>query len=105
MCETPGKLYLIQNSLLLSMPVRYSHDQKAHSLYFITFTCYRWLHLFEIAGAYGAVYKWFDYFSQFADIFAVLHPLYGIPLESHRVPLRAAVELFRFLRHDTLSIY
>ena len=63
MCETPGKLYLIQNSLLLSMPVRYSHDQKAHSLYFITFTCYRWLHLFEIAGAYGAVYKWFDYFS------------------------------------------
>jgi REP element-mobilizing transposase RayT len=30
-------------------------------LYFITITCSRWLALFEIANAYSAVYKWFDY--------------------------------------------
>jgi putative transposase len=30
-------------------------------LYFITFTCSRWLNLFEISHGYDAVYKWFDY--------------------------------------------
>jgi REP element-mobilizing transposase RayT len=29
-------------------------------IYFITFTCYKWLHLFQQADAYGSVYKWFD---------------------------------------------
>jgi REP element-mobilizing transposase RayT len=29
-------------------------------LYFITFTCYRWLPLIEITDAYDLVYKWFD---------------------------------------------
>jgi REP element-mobilizing transposase RayT len=32
-----------------------------HGLYFITFTCSRWLNLFEITQGYDAVYKWFDY--------------------------------------------
>ena len=30
-------------------------------LYFITFTCSRWLKLFETANGYDTVYKWFDY--------------------------------------------
>ena len=30
-------------------------------LYFITITCCRWLHLFELVSAYDVVYKWFDY--------------------------------------------
>ena len=30
-------------------------------LYFITFTCYEWLSLFEITKGYGVVYKWFDH--------------------------------------------
>ena len=30
-------------------------------LFFITFTCSRWLKLFEMANGYDAVYKWFDY--------------------------------------------
>ena len=30
-------------------------------IYFITVTCARWLHLFEIGNAYEAVYKWFDH--------------------------------------------
>ncbi len=29
-------------------------------MYFITFTCCRWLHLFEITTGYDIVYKWFD---------------------------------------------
>jgi REP element-mobilizing transposase RayT len=33
-------------------------------IYFITFTCYRWLHLLELTNSYDAVYKWFDYLTQ-----------------------------------------
>lgn len=29
-------------------------------IFFITFTCNRWLNLFQIANAYSAVYQWFD---------------------------------------------
>lgn len=43
------------------MPVRFLHDLNSNSFYFVTFTCYRWLQLFEIANAYDTVYKWFDY--------------------------------------------
>ena len=32
-----------------------------HGLYFITFTCCRWIPLIAEADAYYAVYKWFDY--------------------------------------------
>jgi putative transposase len=42
------------------MPVRLQHDQLPNSIYFITFTCYKWRHLFSIANAYESVYKWFD---------------------------------------------
>ena len=30
-------------------------------IYFITFTCYRWLPLLQLTNSYDAVYKWFDY--------------------------------------------
>ena len=42
------------------MPVRFRHDQLANSVYCITFSCYKWKHLFSISQAYDAVYKWFD---------------------------------------------
>ena len=42
------------------MPVRFQQDQFPNSVYFITFTCYKWKQLFSIAKAYDAVYKWFD---------------------------------------------
>ena len=32
-----------------------------NGIYFITFTCTRWLPLFQMTDGYGAVYKWFDY--------------------------------------------
>jgi len=41
------------------MPVRFQHDQQPISFYFVTFTCYKWLSLFQEANAYDAVYKWF----------------------------------------------
>ncbi len=30
-------------------------------LFYITFTCYKWIPLFEITHSYDVVYKWFDY--------------------------------------------
>src|SRR5438045_2431438 len=35
--------------------------QDYDGIYFITITCTEWLHLFEIANGYDAVYKWFDH--------------------------------------------
>ena len=42
------------------MPVRFQHDQHPKSIYFVTFTCYKWLSLFQETNTYDAVYKWFD---------------------------------------------
>jgi REP element-mobilizing transposase RayT len=33
---------------------------QSSGMYFITFTCYNWLHLFEITDSYQLVYQWFD---------------------------------------------
>ena len=41
------------------MPVRKTIPEK-EGVYFITFTCARWLSLFEITSGYSLVYKWFD---------------------------------------------
>lgn len=35
--------------------------QEPNGVFFITFTCARWLHLFSLTDGYDAVYKWFDY--------------------------------------------
>lgn len=32
-----------------------------NGVFFITFTCVRWLPLFRITNGYDAVYKWFDF--------------------------------------------
>jgi REP element-mobilizing transposase RayT len=37
---------------------------EVNGVYFITFTCARWLPLFEITNGYDAVYKWFDYLKE-----------------------------------------
>ncbi len=42
------------------MPVRKTIPEK-EGIYFITFTCARWLPLFAITEGYKFVYKWFDY--------------------------------------------
>ena len=43
------------------MAVRIQHDQNSNSFYFITFTCHKWLNLFQETNAYDTVYKWFDH--------------------------------------------
>jgi REP element-mobilizing transposase RayT len=43
------------------MPVRTEHEQEVNSIYFVTFTCYNWLPLFQLTNSYDLVYKWFDY--------------------------------------------
>jgi len=35
-----------------------------NGVYFITFTCHKWLHLFETTQSYDLVYKWFDYLKE-----------------------------------------
>ena len=43
------------------MPVRFQHLSQSNTIYFISFTCYQWIHLFSITNAYDTVFKWFDY--------------------------------------------
>ena len=45
------------------MSVRHQITEQ-NGLFFITFTCARWLPLFAITNTYDAVYKWFDYLKQ-----------------------------------------
>ncbi len=42
------------------MPVRTTHSNQS-SLYYITFTCFNWLPLFQLTNAYDIVYKWLTY--------------------------------------------
>lgn len=42
------------------MAVKTTQKEK-NLIYFVTFTCYNWIPLFEITNAYDLVYKWFDY--------------------------------------------
>ncbi len=42
------------------MAVKLAHGDN-FTLYYCTFTCYKWLNLFEIVNGYDIVYKWFDY--------------------------------------------
>ena len=34
-------------------------------IYFCTFTCHKWLPLFEITNIYDGIYKWFDYMKKY----------------------------------------
>ena len=40
------------------MAVKYKHSD-VYSMYFCTFTCYEWMHLFEMTNSYDLVYNWF----------------------------------------------
>ncbi|MDA0196911.1 MAG: transposase [Bacteroidetes bacterium] len=49
------------------MAVKATHSSE-YSLYFCTFTCFRWLNLFEKTDAYHTVYKWFGYLKETKNI-------------------------------------
>ena len=42
------------------MPVRRAINE-SQGIYFITFTCARWLKLFQLTNSYDLVYNWFNY--------------------------------------------
>src|SRR5882672_7213655 len=42
------------------MPVRFKYDQQDHSIYFVTFTCFKWKWLFDLSDSWYTAYKWFD---------------------------------------------
>ena len=48
------------------MAVRSLQSEKG-VIYFITFTCHRWLPLFEETNTHDAVYKWFDYLKKYEN--------------------------------------
>lgn len=55
--------FLIQiqsKSLPLIMAVKVKRDEKK-ALFFVTFTCFKWLPLFEKTQLYDNIYKWFAY--------------------------------------------
>ena len=49
------------------MPTRTTQNSDA-SLYFITFTCFNWLPLFQLTNAYDVVYKWLNYLKEKQNI-------------------------------------
>jgi len=42
------------------MTVKHKHPD-IYPMYFCSFTCHRWINLFEITNSYDCVYKWFAY--------------------------------------------
>lgn len=38
-----------------------TQQREIHALYFVTFTCYKWLPLFELTKLYDHIYSWFEY--------------------------------------------
>ena len=40
---------------------KFAKRDKTNTVYFVTFTCFKWLALIESARAYNAFYKWFEY--------------------------------------------
>jgi len=42
------------------MSIRSTHSSE-HALHFCTFTCFKWINLFEFTNSYDCVYKWFCY--------------------------------------------
>jgi putative transposase len=45
------------------MAVKYKHAD-IYSMYFCTFTCYQWIHLFKLTNSYGTVYNLFNILKQ-----------------------------------------
>ncbi|MEO7531886.1 MAG: hypothetical protein ABIS69_10755 [Sediminibacterium sp.] len=54
------KSFYFHNTFHLFMSVR-KKITEPNSVFFITFTYARWLHLFRLTNGYKAVYKWFDH--------------------------------------------
>ena len=49
------------------MAIKLKHSD-TYSTYFVTFTCIKWISLFEITHTYDMVYKWFDILKTKQDV-------------------------------------
>ena len=49
------------------MSVRTTHASDS-SMYYITFTCFNWLPLFQLTNAYDTIYKWFGWLQEKKNI-------------------------------------
>lgn len=38
-----------------------TRQENTQAVYFVTFTCFKWLNLFSITHIYDSIYKWFNY--------------------------------------------
>ena len=81
-----------------------------YSLYFCTFTCYRWLSLIEIANGYELVYKWFYYIREkkISDVVAFvimtnhIHCILYFPTEGFNLN-KVIGNAKRFMAYDIIS--
>ena len=48
--------YYLSSLMAVKQSILYSDG-----IYFITFTCYKWMPLIELTNSYDLVYNWFDY--------------------------------------------
>ncbi|MEO5600890.1 MAG: hypothetical protein ABIR06_08185, partial [Cyclobacteriaceae bacterium] len=53
------KLSSFKTNNFLVMSVRRTIPED-DGIYFITFTCWKWLQVIELSNGYDAIYKWFD---------------------------------------------
>ncbi|HEX5154196.1 MAG TPA: hypothetical protein VFW07_22265 [Parafilimonas sp.] len=65
------------------MSTRTIHSES--SLYFITFTCFNWLHLFQLTNSYDTVYKWFSHLKEQKNIKTTTYApkAFGVPNHVH----------------------
>ena len=64
LCETTTEAGILQNAIFYyfqpTVPVRRTIHE-SQGIYFITFTCARWVKLFQLTQSYDLDYNWFNY--------------------------------------------
>jgi putative transposase len=74
------------------MAVKVSHNSD-RSLYFVTFTCFRWINLFELTNGYEFAYKWFEYLKNKKQVHVVCYVI----MPNH-------IHLILYLRDHTMKL-
>ena len=85
--------------------------QQPGEIYFISFTCFRWKCLFELANAYDSIYKWFDYLTErqssiigYVIMPNHLHTLFHLPASKQSLNTIISNGK-RFLAYDIIKIW
>ncbi len=86
----------------------HTKHQQSETVYFVTFTCYEWLPLFEESNAYETVYRWFSHIKEDAkilgDVIMPNHVHLLIYVESEKRNLNQIISAGkRFLAYDLVQ--